>query len=82
MGWHVLETCSSSCTAANYVPKFTITDTKLCVPVVTLLTWDNIKLSKQLESGFERTIHWNKYHSKKSIQDEDRYLDVLNDPSF
>ena len=41
-------------TVANQVPKFTITDTKLYVPVVTLSTQDNIKLLKQLESGFKK----------------------------
>ena len=37
-----------------------MTDTKLYVPVVTLSTEDNVKLLKQLESGFNRTINWNK----------------------
>ena len=50
-------------TAANQNPKFNITDTKLYVPVVTLSTQDNVKLLKQLESGFKRTINWNKYHA-------------------
>ena len=36
-------------TIPNQVPTFTITDIKLCVPVVTLSTKDNIKLLKQLE---------------------------------
>ena len=44
-------------TAANQEPAFTITDTKLYVHVVTLSTQDNVKLLKQLESGFERTIN-------------------------
>ena len=39
-------------TAANQVPEFKITDTKLYVPVVTLSTQDNVKLLKQLESSF------------------------------
>ena len=43
---------------------FEITDTKLYVLVVTLLTQDNIKLLKQLESGFKITITWNKYLPK------------------
>ena len=43
--------------AANQEPEFKITDTKLYVPVVTLSTQDNIKLFKQLESVFKRTIH-------------------------
>ena len=40
--------------------KFTITDTKLYVPVVTLSTQDNVKLLKELESGFGRKVNWNK----------------------
>ena len=44
-------------TAPNQNPKFQITDTILCVHVVTLSTQDNIKLLKQLESGFKRTIN-------------------------
>ena len=44
-------------TAANQNPEFKITDAKLCVPVVTLSTKDNIKLLKQLESGIKRTIN-------------------------
>ena len=43
-------------TAANQNPYFKKTDTKFYVPVVTLSTQDNIKLLKQLESGFKRTI--------------------------
>ena len=69
-------------TPSNQVPKFRRTNTKLCVPVVTLLTQENTKLSKQLESGFKRTINWSKYHSKKSSQAKNRYLNVLVDPSF
>ena len=51
-------------TAVNQEPKFTITDTKLYVPVATLSTQDNVKLLKQLESDFKRTINWNKYQSE------------------
>ena len=52
------------------VQNFKITDPKLYVPVVTLSTQDNIKLLKKLESGFERTINWNKYITKKQIKCE------------
>ena len=38
---------------------FTIKDTKLYVPVVTLSTKDNQKLSKLLSTRFERSVHWN-----------------------
>ena len=36
--------------------RFTITDAKLHVPVVTLSTQDNAKLLRQLKSGFRRNI--------------------------
>ena len=69
-------------TEANQEPEFKITDTKLYVLVVTLSTQDNVKLLKQLESGFKRTINWNKYQSTKTNQAQNRYLDFLIDPSF
>ena len=46
---------------ANQIPTFTITETNLCVLVITLSTQDNAKLFPQLKSGFKRTISWNKY---------------------
>ena len=52
-------------TAANQVPVFEITDTKLYLPIVTLSTQDNVKLLRQIESGFKRTLNWNKYHFEK-----------------
>ena len=54
-----IENCilSSSGTAAT----FTITDTKLYVPVVTLKTEDNTKLSKLLSEGSKRPVYWNEY---------------------
>ena len=36
---------------------FSITDTKIYVPVVTLSTQDNAKLLEQLKSGSKRTIN-------------------------
>ena len=42
-------------TLANQEPTLTITDTKRYVPVITLLTQNNVKLSKKLEMGFKRT---------------------------
>ena len=36
----------------------------------------------QLESGFNRTIGWNKYQSKIIEQTQNRYLDFLDVPSF
>ena len=39
---------------------FKITDTKLYVPVVTLLTEDDPNFLEKSKSGFKRTITWNK----------------------
>ena len=44
-------------TANNQYPTFQISDTTLYVSVVTLSTQENIKLLKQLESGFKKTIN-------------------------
>ena len=52
---------------ADQVPTFTITQTNLYVPVVTLSAQDNAKLLPQLKSGFKRTISWNKYLSKPEL---------------
>ena len=41
--------------------KFQIIETKLYVPVVTLSTENGNKLLEQLQSGFKRTVKWNKY---------------------
>ena len=67
---------------SNQIPEFKVTDAKLYVPVVTLPTQDKIKLLKHLESGFKRTINWNKYLCKPTNQAWNRYLDVLIDPGF
>ena len=60
-------------TVANQEPIFTITDTKLHVLIVSLLTQGSVKLLKQLESGFKRTISWNKYQPKITEQTRNRY---------
>ena len=44
-----------------YIATFTITDTKLYVPVVTLKTEDNTKLSRLLSEWFKRPVYWNEY---------------------
>ena len=41
-----------------------------------------IKLLQQLESGFKRTINWNKYQFKVTEQVLNRFLDYLVYPSF
>ena len=54
-----IENCTLS--NAGTAATFKITDTKLYVPIVTLKTEGNKKLSKLLSDGFKRSIYWNKY---------------------
>ena len=69
---NLILTCFANCVilsvaAANQAITFAIFDTELYVPIVTLSTQDNAKLSQQLKSSFKRTINWNKYQSKSRI---------------
>ena len=66
----------------NQEPTFTITDTKLYFPVVTLSTQDNAKLLENLKSGFKRTINWNKYEPKVTVEQGSQQSDFLINPSF
>ena len=66
----------------NQVSTFTITETNLYVPVVTLSTQDNAKLLPQLKSGFKWTISWNKYLSKTALLAQNANLNHLTEPSF
>ena len=67
---------------ANQVYKFTITETNLYVPAVTLSTQDNAKLLPQLKSGFKRTISWNKYLPKPELLPQNANLHHLIETSF
>ena len=72
-------------TASNNPPtglEFKIIDTKLYVPVVTLLKENDIKLLEQLKTGFKRTIKWNKYRSQITIQPQNNNLHYLTDLTF
>ena len=56
---------------------FTIKDTTLCVPVVTLSARDSQKLSKLLSKGFKRSVYWNEYKTKignKKTTNDFRYF--------
>ena len=55
--WYEECIISSAGTAAT----FKITDANLYVPIATLKTENNTKLSKLLSKGFKRPISWNKY---------------------
>ena len=67
---------------ADQKTKFSITDTRPCVPVVTLPTQYNAKTLEKLKCGFKRTINWSKYQLKVSTEEPNQYLDYLIDPSF
>ena len=67
---------------ANQVPTFTITETSLYVPVVTLSTQDNAKLLPQLKSDFKRTITWDKHLVKRELLARNANLNHLIQPSF
>ena len=45
-------------------------------------TRDNAKMLKKLKYVFERTINWNKYQPKVSIERQNQYLNYLLDLSF
>ena len=81
---NLILTWSKNCVITNSTGegKFTITETKLYVPVVTLSTQDNAKLLQQLKSGFKKTISWNKYESSIKTFAQNRYLNYLINPSF
>ena len=64
------------------VGTFSITDTKLYVPALTLSTQENAKLLQQLKSGFKRVINWNKYLSKSDLLRRNANLNYLVEPSF
>ena len=72
-------------TLANHPPnelKFEITDTKLYVPVITFSKENDIKVLEQLETGFKRTIKWNKYKSQMTVQSQNNNLSYLIGPTF
>ena len=63
---------------------FIINDTKLYVPVGTLSKEDNKDFIEQQNKGFQRSIYWNEYKTKKINEDADanvfKYINL--DPSF
>ena len=66
---------------ANQNPTFTITETTLHVPVVTLSTQNTVKLLPPLRYGFKRTISWNKYLAKPELLTRNANLNHLIEPS-
>ena len=71
-----------SSNVANQNPTFTITETTLYVPAVTLSTQDNAKFLPQLKPSSKRTINWNKYLSKTELLTQNANLNHLIKPRF
>ena len=67
---------------AGTAATFAITDTKRLVPVVTLKTGDNAKLSELLSKGFERSVYWNKYKAILTDYAANSYIREKLDASF
>ena len=72
-----IENCGLS--NAGDFATFKITDTKLCFPIATLSTDDNVKLAKQLNDGFKHFVYWNKYKTipAKIINNETNIYKLL-----
>ena len=73
--------------SAGTAARFKITDAKLSVPVVTLLTENNIKLTKQLNDGFKGSVYWNKYrmipnNKKEPPNNGTRYIREFLDANY
>ena len=68
----------------NNTNKFQITKSELYVPVVTLKTDDNLKLTKLLSKRFKRSVLWNEYKSKIETHtlDSNNLKRILLDSSF
>ena len=81
---NLLLTWSKDCviSSVNGETKFSITETKLFVPVVTLSIQDNAKLLQQWKFGFNRTVNWNQYESSVKTFAKNRYLNHLINSSF
>ena len=67
---------------------FKMTDAKPYVPIVTLSSEDNVKLSKLLSEGFKRSIYWNEYKVipnkivEIAVNNEEKYIRELLDSSW
>ena len=73
----------SSLAAAQNNVTFTITDTKLYVPIVTLSSKDTSHLSNLLSEGFKRSVFWNKYAGNtKQTAANNKHIRILPDASI
>ena len=78
MRWY--KNCILSNVAANSI--FKVTDAKLYVPIVTIKTEDNAKLSRLLTEGFKRSVYWKEYKViPEKIYSANENVRILIDPS-
>ena len=81
-----IENCTLTTTTATAT--FKIADAKIYVPIVTLSSEDNVKLSKLLSKGFKRSIYWNEYKVipnktvEIAVNNEEKYIRELLDSSW
>ena len=61
---------------------FTIKNTRLNVPIVTLLAKDNQKLSQLLCKGFERSVYWNEHKTKNENKNTQTSIDILSNQTL
>ena len=78
LGWYEECILSNAGTAVT----FKISDAKLYVPIVTLKTKDNTKLSKLLSEVLKRSLYWNKYKISFRNYNENEYIRERIDASF
>ena len=75
------EKCLLSSSGTDATSK--ITDATLYIPIVTLKTEDNTKLSKLLSEGFKRPFYWNEYKViPEKIYGTNENIRILIDPSW
>ena len=78
----VRKLCYNFTDVANQVPTFTITESNLYIPIVTLSSQGNSKLLSQLKNGFKKTITWNKYLAKPELLAQNANSNHLIEPNF
>ena len=61
---------------------FTVKDTKLYVPAVTLSVRDNQKLTKLLSKGLERSVYWNENKTKSENENITNELKIFSRIKF
>ena len=62
--------------------EYKITDTKLCVPVVTLSKENDKKTLRTVKNRIWKNYKMNKYRSQRTTQPQNNNLNYLIDPTF